>query len=55
VGIAKDATNPRDWHEAGKPIQVLKQLEFCHRQSMAAFSQEEKRDFPRKTSPFSAL
>ena len=44
--ITEDATNRGQRHESWEPIEVVEQLENCHRQSMTGFSNEEKKEFP---------
>src|SRR5205085_11154552 len=53
--ITKDDSDPGQGHEAGKAIQVMEKLEFCHRESMTSFSSEGKRSFPRKSGEFSGF
>jgi hypothetical protein len=44
--VAKAAANPGKWYKAGEAIEVMEQLEFCHRKSMAGFPLEGKNEFP---------
>jgi hypothetical protein len=45
-GVTEAAANPGKGYKAREPIEVLEQLEFRHRKSMAAFSLEGKKEFP---------
>jgi hypothetical protein len=48
VGVTEAAADPGKGHKAGKPIQVVEQLEFGHRERMTGFLHEGKTAFPGK-------
>lgn len=52
VGIPEDAADMGLGNEAGKPIQILEELEFGHRQSMTRIPQEGKSSLLRKSRGF---
>jgi len=49
VGIAEEAADAGLGNESGEPVQVLEELELCHRQSMTRIRHEGKSSFLRKS------
>ena len=52
MGIAEEAADAGLGNESGEPVQVLEELESCHRQSMTRIHHEGKSSFLRKSSRF---
>jgi hypothetical protein len=52
VRIAEEAADVGLGNESGEPVQVLEELECCHRQSMARIPYEGKSCFLRKSRGF---
>jgi hypothetical protein len=52
VGIAEEAADAGLGNESGEPVQVLEELESCHRQSMTRIHHEGKSSFLRKSRGF---
>ena len=52
VGVTKAASYPGEGNKAGKPIQVMEQLEFSHPESMTGFLPVGKAVFPRNCRDF---
>ena len=44
-GIAKEAVDLRKRYEPREPVEVMKKLEYCHREIMTTFSPGEKMTF----------
>ena len=55
MGIAEEAADAGLGNESGEPVQVLEELECCHRQSMARIRHGGKSSFLRKSRGFYGL
>jgi hypothetical protein len=50
--VTEETLDPGEGYKAGKPIQVVEELEFGHRESMTSFLPEGKTAFPENCREF---